>query len=268
MKLIADIGTNVYRYDGTRILLHHFLKHYHEIGITEFILHGNTELIERLESKEDFGAFKIKFVKISKEQFLHYKERDCEQYRTLRKEKKLYLYHQQPASGHICPLWLIQNDLKKKYLKDDELCVIVDLDEFIDIKKERLKIVEDKSPDFCAGVMVDRFFKNGEINNLKIEEDIFEQMTEKASLTKHARRAVGKIWLTKGYLEHGFGHHCLYKKSRAGLERGFSGVNIWHMKYFKENLEGPLGIHSKEVKFIKDGKIISSAWKKMTENDL
>ena len=52
MKLIADIGTNpeLIKIDVTDVLLHHFLKHYDNIGVTEFILHGNDVVVDAMKS--------------------------------------------------------------------------------------------------------------------------------------------------------------------------------------------------------------------------
>lgn len=258
MKLIADIGTNpeLIKIDVTDALLHHFLKHYDGIGVTEFILHGNNELINTIKPNYK-DLYNINFIPITSEEFFNYKKRDCDMHDRLKELDQLVEYNQQPPSRNICPLWIMQNDLKKQYLTKDELCFILDLDEFVDITASELKTIKESNVDFCRGVLNDRVgHSEGQLVSLNKNTHIFEQLDEEVDITyKVAHRATNKIIITKGHLEHCFGHHGLYKKSDNTKNCLPEVLTVFHCKYFKQNIEGGLGVHGrKEENFFKHNK--------------
>lgn len=249
MKLIADIGTNpeLIKIDVTDVLLHHFLKHYDSIGATEFILHGNDEVINTIKPNYQ-DSYNINFIPITAEEFFNYRKRDCDMHDRLKESDQLSEYNQQSPSGHICPLWIIQNDLKKQYLTRDELCFILDLDEFVDITASELKTIKESGVDFCRGTFNDRIgHSEGQLVSLNKSAHIFEQLDEEVDVTYGlACRATNKIIITKGHLEHCFGHHDLYNKDGAHSKKCFNiKFNVNHCKYFKQNIEQGLGVHGR-----------------------
>lgn len=249
MKLIADIGTNpeLIKIDVTDVLLHHFLKHYNSIGVTEFILHGNDEVINTIKPNYK-DLYNINFIPITSEEFFNYKKRDCDMHDRLKELDRLGEYHQQPPRPNICPLWIIQNDLKKQYLTKDELCFILDLDEFVDITDVELKTIKESNVDFCRGALNDRIGHfEGQLVSLNKNTHIFEQLDEEVNITnKVAHRATNKIIITKGHLEHCFGHHDLYNRADLSKKIWPDVLNVNHYKYFKQNVEGGLGPHGRK----------------------
>jgi hypothetical protein len=249
MKLIADIGTNpkLIKIDVTDILLHHFLKHYDDIGVTEFILHGNDVVVDAMKSNYK-DLYNINFTPITTEEFFNYRKRDCDMHDRLKGLGQLGEYNQQPPSNHICPLWIIQNDLKKQYLTENELCFILDLDEFVDLSSTELTILQDHDIEFCIGVLRDRIGKSeNDLISLNKKAPISEQLSQYVDITSGiAKRASNKVIITKGYLEHCFGHHGLYKKSDNTKSCPSEALTVYHYKYFKQNLEGGLGPHGKK----------------------
>jgi len=257
MKLIADIGTNpkLIKIDVTDVLLHHFLKHYDNIGVTEFILHGNDEVINTIKPIYN-DLYNINFIPITSEEFSNYKKRDCDMHYRVKELNQMARYNQQSCSDHICPLWIIQNDLKKQYLTKDELCFILDLDEFVDITASELKTIKESNVDFCRGSLIDRAgHSEGQLVTLNKNTHIFEQLDEEVDITrKIGRRDNNKIIITKGHLEHCFGHHGLYDKGNDTKNSLSEKLTVLHFKYFKQNLEGGFGPHgSKEYKFLTNG---------------
>ena len=250
MKVIADIGTNpnLIKIDVSDILLHHFLKHYDDMGVTEFILHGNDEVINAIKSNYE-NRYNIKFIYINREKFREYKNRDWEMYNALKDAGKLKGYQHPPVSPHTCPLWIIQNDLKKQYIADNELCFILDLDEFVDLSATELKLIQDSDIRLCKGILVDRIGESdGKLITLNKQMDIFEQLNQTADITwGFAKRATRKVIITRGHLEHCHGHHDLYNKTDPSYKKRWPNMlNINHCKYFKQNIEGGLGPHGRK----------------------
>lgn len=250
MKLIADIGTNpeLIKIDVTDVLLFHFLKHYDSIGVTEFILHGNNEVIDVIKPTYS-SRYNIKFIPISSEKFYEYKNRDWSMYDTLKNTGELNNYQHSPSHPYTCPLWIIQNDLKKQHITNNELCFILDLDEFVDLSATELKLIQDSDIQFCKGVLIDRIGESdGKLITLNKQMDIFEQLNQTTDITKGlASRATTKVIITRGHLEHCFGHHGLYNKADGRSKKAWSDVlNVNHCKYFKQNIEGGLGPHGKK----------------------
>lgn len=306
VKVIADIGTNCYNYEAVKLLLPHFLKHYQSIGLRHFILHGNEELIDMLPT---FNDCEIDYVKISKRQFRDYKALSCEKYYYAKKMNALSFVNLQPCSEFVCPLWIIQNDIKKKFLKDDEYAFILDLDEFVEITSAELFEEIDSGVNFLKGFLVERFFKEGSIKALQEEYNIFEQMPEKRMFTRFSGKAENKVFLTKKHIEHCFGHHNTLirewnfnayqlgkneaiasainlikenalvnqdstilqsleqqKESVEPYSPGLKNYNVYHMKFFEQNLPGlKEGRHNKELKFIKDFRIDPDIWTKLQQ---
>jgi hypothetical protein len=246
MKLIADIGTNpeLIKIDVTDVLLHHFLKHYDSIGVTEFILHGNDEVINTIKPIYE-NRYNIKFIYINSEKFYEYKNRDWSMYNDLKAAGKVKDYHHPPANPNTCPLWIIQNDLKKQHITDNELCFILDLDEFVELSSLELRLIQESDIHFCRGVLRDRIGEsNGELITLNKQIDIFEQLNQTVDITKGlANRATQKVIITRGHLEHCHGHHCLYNRADLPKKNWSSVLTVDHCKYFKQNIEGGLGPH-------------------------
>lgn len=246
MKLIADIGTNpeLIKIDVTDILLFHFLKHYNNMGVTEFILHGNDMVIDAMKSNYQ-DSYNINFIPITAEEFFNYRKRDCDMHDRLKESDQLSEYNQQSPSGHICPLWIIQNDLKKQYLAEHELCFILDLDEFVDLSSTELTTLQYHDIEFCRGVLRDRIGQSeGELISLNKQAPISEQLSQHVDITTGvAKRATNKVIITKGYLEHSFGHHGLYKKNDNTKNCLPEVLTVFHYKYFKQNIESGLGAH-------------------------
>ncbi len=249
MKLIADIGTNpeLIKIDVTDILLHHFLKHYDDIGVTEFILHGNNEVINTIKPTYS-SRYNIKFIPICSEKFYEYKNRDWSMHNTLKDTKRLKEYQHPPPNPNTCPLWIIQNDLKKQYITENELCFILDLDEFVELSSTELKLIESSEIQFCKGVLRDRIGgSNGNLATLNKQVDIFEQLNKTVDITKGlAKRATQKVIITRGHLEHCHGHHDVYNKADLSKKKWTSVLNIDHCKYFKQNIECGLGPHGRK----------------------
>jgi hypothetical protein len=256
MKLIADIGTNpdLIKIDVADVLLHHFLKHYSDLGVSEFILHGNDVIIDSIKPLYN-DLYNINFVTISAEEFLKYRKRDCDTFLQLESQGLLELYHQQYPGPNICPLWIIQNDLKKQYLSEDELCFILDLDEFVELSATELASIHNSDIEYCSGTLVDRVgYLSNELVSLNKDINIFRQLDQQINITKSiANRATNKIIITRGHLESCFGHHGLYKKSDAFDKKKWPQIlNVWHCKYFKQNIDGGLGRHGiKEQEYFK-----------------
>ena len=246
MKVIADIGTNpeLIKMNVTDILLFHFLKHYDSMGVTEFILHGNIEVIDAIKPTYS-SRYNIKFIPICSEEFYEYKNRDWIIYDTLKNAGELDHYCHPPSIPQTCPLWIIQNDLKKQHITNSELCFILDLDEFVDLSATELKLIQDSDIQFCKGVLRDRIGEsNGKLITLNKQIDIFEQLDQTVDITKGlANRAFRKVIITRGHLEHCHGHHDLYNRADLSKKRWPDVLNINHCKYFKQNIEGGLGPH-------------------------
>lgn len=244
MKLIADIGTNpeLIKIDVTDVLLHHFLKHYDSIGVTEFILHGSDEVISAVKPNYQ-DLYKINFISISSKEFFNYRQRDCDMYHKLKKLNQLDDYVQQPPTKNICPLWIIQNDLKKQYIKEHELCFVLDLDEFVDLTPAGLNSIQDSDIEFCGGVLRDRIGESNEgLVTLNKQLNISEQLNQTIDLTKAlGDRATYKVIITRGHLEHGPGHHGMYNINDLHKKKWPIKLTINHFKYFKQNIEGGLG---------------------------
>lgn len=249
MKLIADIGTNpeLIKIDVADVLLFHFLKHYDSIGVTEFILHGNDAVVDAMKINYQ-GSYNIDFIPISSDNFFDYRKRDCGMHDRLKESGQLSKYNQQPPSRHICPLWIIQNDLKKQYLTENELCFILDIDEFVNISSTELTTLQEHDIDFCRGTLRDRIGKSdNELISLNKQTPIFEQLDQYIDITNGiARRGTNKIIITKGHLEHCFGHHGLYKKSDNTMSCPSKVLIVYHCKYFKQNIDGGLGAHGRK----------------------
>ena len=256
MKVIVDIGTNpnLIKIDVADVLLHHFLKYYRNLGVTEFILHGNDTIINAIKPVyKDF--YNINFVPINTEKYLEYTKRDCNIFKKLKERGLLELYHKLGCGGNVLPEWLIQNDLKRQYLSEDELCFILDLDEFVELSATELKLINDSGVQYCRGILVDRIgYSSNEPVNLNKDIDIFKQLDQQIDITKKiGKRAINKIIITRGHLESCFGHHGLYKRSDIWDKKSWSRIlNVWHCKYFKQNIEGGLGSHGiKEQEYFK-----------------
>jgi hypothetical protein len=217
------------------------------MGVTEFILHGNDEVINALKPNYK-DLYNINFIPITSEEFFNYRKRDRDMHYRLKELDQLSKYNQQSPGHNICPLWIIQNDLKKQYLTKDELCFILDLDEFVDITASELKTIKESNVDLCRGVLNDRVgYYEGQLVSLNKNTHIFEQLDEEVNIThKVAHRATNKVIITKGHLEHCFGHHGLYKKVMPMHLKWPDILNVNHCKYFKQNIEGGLGPHGRK----------------------
>lgn len=258
MKVIADIGTNpeLIKIDVADILLHHFLKHYDDMGVTEFILHGNDEVINTIKSSYE-NRYNIKFIYINSERFYEYKNRDWSMRNALKDAGKLKDYHHPPVSPHTCPLWIIQNDLKKQHITDNELCFILDLDEFVELSSLELRLIQESDIHFCRGILRDRAgFAADKLVTLDKETHISKQLNQQIDITRGiAKRAVNKVIITRGHLEHCHGHHDLYNRADLSKKRWSDVLNVNHCKYFKQNIEGGLGVYGrKEENFLKHNK--------------
>jgi hypothetical protein len=259
VKLIADIGTNpeLIKVDVSDVLLHHFLKHYDAMGVKEFILHGNDFLIHEIKSNYQ-NSFNIKFIPISKDTFLKYREIDVQKYLKLKHTGKLDLFYQQVPDDKNCKLWILQNDLKKKYISGDELCFILDLDEFVDLSAKELKLINESDIEYCRGQLIDMTgHTDGELVSLTKDASIFKQLNERVNITKGiAGRVLLKIILTRGHLEHACGHHRLYQLSNHSKKNWHKAFNVFHCKYFQQNIKGGLGPWGiKEEEFFKRRKL-------------
>ena len=251
MKLIVDIGTNpdLIKIDVADVLLHHFLKYYSNLGVTEFILHGNDTIIDAIKPIYT-DLYNIHFVYITKEKYLEYVKRDCNIFKKLEEQGLLDLYYKLGCGKNVLPEWLIQNDLKRQYLSEDELCFILDLDEFVDVSSAELKLIKESDIQYCRGVMVDRigYSSSNDLVSLTKDIDIFKQLDQQIDITwAIGKRATNKIIITRGHLESCFGHHGLYKKSDIINKKSWPQIlNVCHCKYFKQNIDGGLGFHGRK----------------------
>jgi len=255
MKLIADIGTNpeLIKIDVTDVLLHHFLKHYDSIGVTEFILHGNDEVIDAIKPIYK-NRYNIKFIYINSEKFYEYRNRDWSMFDDLKAVDKVKDYNHPPPNPHTCPLWIIQNDLKKQHITDNELCFILDLDEFVELSSLELRLIQESDIQFCRGFLRDRIGEsNGELITLNKQINIFEQLNQTVNITRRLKRDTQKIIITRGHLEHSHGHHYLYNRADLPKKNWPSALTVYHCKYFKQNIEGGFGPWgTKEQAYVND----------------
>lgn len=255
MKLIADIGTNpeLIKVDVTDVLLYHFLKHYDSIGVTEFILHGNNDVIDALKPSYT-DDYNINFIPIYKEKFYEYRERDWNMFNMLKTSGQLSQFCHPEKRPNTCPLWIIQNDLKKQYIAKDELCFIVDLDEFVRLSSNEFKMIQESDIHFCRGILRDRAgFSADKLVTLDKETHISKQLNQQIDITRGvAKRAVNKVIITRGHLDHCHGHHGVYNKSDVQKKKWINILDVYHYKYFKQNIDSGLGVHGrKEQDFFK-----------------
>lgn len=264
MKAIVDIGTNIYNSQSCELLLPFFLDHYESLGVNKFIIHGNEKLIDVVNQK--CHNYDVVFVPITRKQFDEYKQKDCDN------AKKIFIdpllakkYFQQPCSDFICPLWILQNELKKTYVGINELCFILDLDEFVDMSKLDLKIIEDNAHDLAYGSIVDMFALNGKIIELQPNVSIYEQLPVKTKLTSFGNRATNKLILTRGHIEHCHGHHDTYIKNSYQKKSSYhKNIDVMHMKFFKQNMEHLYnGEHNIELQFIDNHVVKPEIWRKI-----
>lgn len=269
MKAIVDIGTNIYNSQSCELLLPFFLDHYRSLGVTKFIMHGNKKLIDVVNQR--YHDYDIVFVPITKIQFDKYKQMDCDNAKKifsdpLLKEK----YLQQPCSDYICPLWILQNELKRKHIDTNELCFILDLDEFADISQLDVKSIKDNAYDLVYGSIVDMFAPNGKIIELQPNISIYEQLTVKTKLTSFSNRASNKLILTRGHIEHCHGHHDTYIKHTYQNNSCYhKNIDVMHMKFFKQNMKHLYdGEHNAELKLIENNAVKPDIWENiiMKEN--
>ena len=124
------------------------------------------------------------------------------------------------------------------------MCLILDLDEFVDLSATELKLIQDSDIQLCKGILVDRIGESdGELITLNKQIDIFEQLNQTVDITwGFAKRATRKVIITRWHLEHCHGHHDLYIKTDPSYKKRWPNtLNINHCKYFKQNIEGGLG---------------------------
>lgn len=264
MKAIVDIGTNIYNTKSCELLLPFFLDHYESLGVNKFIIHGNEKLIDVVNQK--CHNYDVVFIPITRKQFDEYKHMDCEKAKKIFSDPLLEVrYFQQPCSDYICPLWILQNELKKTYVDTNELCFILDLDEFVDMSKLDIEALETNLYDLVYGSIVDMFAPNGEIIELESNRTIYEQLPIKTKLTAFSNRTANKLILTKGHIEHCYGHHDIYCKNT--LKKSFcypKNLDVMHMKFFKQNMSHLyMGGHNVELQLIENNSIRSDIWTKI-----
>lgn len=261
MKAIVDVGTNFFDLNVVNILLPHFLDYYNSLGVKKFFLHGS-DLIEK-EVKNICKGYNIKYIPITKDQFLEYKNKEL-------KLKDNENYCKNHVFSGSCPLWLISNDIKHQYIKKDEWSFILDLDEFVDLSADKVSEIKQSEADFVFGHMVDCIAdKGGKIDKLVQDKPIKLQLNKLIHFSWFSGRSINKVSLTRGHVEHAFGHHAVLKKRphnfksfapNGQIERAI----VLHMKYFSQNMENILqSPHAKEAKYIdiESMTINSDLWK-------
>lgn len=261
MKAIVDIGTNIYNINSCKLLFPFFLEHYTNLGVSQFIVHGNAVLVDMLSKQ--YQNHDIVFIPITKKKFEEYKQIDCNNAKKILTDSVLAnKYFQQPCSDHICPLWILQNELKKTYIGITELCFILDLDEFVNMSQSDIKTIENNAYDLAYGSLVDMFAPNGEIVELKPNISIYEQLPIKTKLTSFSNRAPNKLILTRGHIEHCYGHHDTY--INPNYQNYFTypkHIDVMHMKFFQQNMQHLYnGEHNIELQFIENNVVKSAIW--------
>lgn len=227
MKIIADIGTNLYDKRVIDLLLPHFLSHYKKLGVTCFILHGAKAIEHHIRDK--YKNENIIFRPVTRA--------ELDDYRTYDKELIKSGFGDVFALSGNCPLYLIQNELKSQHVKPHEFCFIADLDEFVDIKPKQLDNIIASGCTYARGRIRDRAsLKDGVIQPLKPNEDIYSQLNTTINITYKTERADGKYFLTKGRMKHAFGHHGLLYKDTSKEAVFPHWFDVLHMKYFRQNM--------------------------------
>ena len=263
MKLIVDVGTNKYNEKSTTLLLHHFLKWYDDIGVSHYHIHGNVDLINHIKAL--YSRNNITYHQISVDQYDDYKQRDsklCYEQNNLGTHR---VYRTTPGGNNSCPLYMIQNDIKNKYISDDELCFVLDLDEFVDID---IDTIQDKT-DYIRGDVYDMFGSNGLLPRLRDDKPIMQQLHTPVKLQQASKRPCRKIIATRGNIQHCFGHHNLLEMQH-NYTAAKQPVTVYHMKWFHENVDYLKACpHAKgEMKLLQFGKDIhvrQSVWNDLTQ---
>ena len=166
------------------ILLHHFIKYYKQLGVDNFyiVVWGDSK--------------KVKYKEIVDVLETH----NLEIYKDLRDVN----------TGDAKYLNDIYNDIISD--KPNEWWIVADLDEFAVFPKPLKEFIQEDlvNNDFAYGLVLDRVGENGEIDELKYEDDIWERFPN-VGLVSHNIRENNNIWcgLLKGKYELGVGQHGL-----------------------------------------------------------
>lgn len=252
-KAICDIGTNLYNLESSKALIPHFLDHYDNLGVIYYFFHGSESLCNDLSCEPWTKTHNIKFIPIKEEEFNNAYEQEFEIYEKLKQNNHLHQFNLSIVDDGskkmhitrktICPLWIIQNKIKSKYISEDEWAFILDLDEFVDLEIDDINHILKSNATYVQFDLIDRLSRNKQINTLEISPAILDQFPKSFLLTKKFNRKTSKVCLTKGKIEHSTGHHNIFKKD--GHIKYDLRFPVWHLKWFKQNFQ-----HSFSTPFI------------------
>ena len=183
--------TSIYhRYD----ILPHFLEFYSKKGVDKFII-----LIDK-----DINKPKVENYNIIYENY--YMETYCPL-----KEGKF------------------QNEIKNKYIKDNEWFIIADLDEFFDADiEECINLAEQNNCVCVQSELIERITNNFTIPEI-LNDDIFEQFPTSTDITKQCGGCTKKLNLMKKEVPICGGHHGIEEYYR----KEFNDLNVYNI--FKNN---------------------------------
>lgn len=263
MKLIVDIGTNKYNQKSATLLLHHFFEWYDNIGVTHYHVHGNIDLLENI--RLIYCRPDITYHPITTDCYDKYKQQDLKLCTEQLKLGDKRIYRATKGGRNRCPLYMIQNDIKKKYISDDELCFVLDLDEFVDID---ISTIQDET-DYISGDVYDMFGDEGLLPRLRVDQPIMQQLHTPVKLQQASKRPCRKIIATRGNIQHCFGHHNLLEMHH-NYTAAKQPVTVYHMKWFHENVDYLKTCpHAKgEMSLLRFGKNIhvrQSVWNDLTK---
>jgi hypothetical protein len=231
MKLVVDIGTHKYNLENTLLLLHHFFEWYDNLGVSYYHVHGNIDLIESV--KQIYCRGDITYHSITVDDYNKYKQQDRElcieqnnlgDDRVLRTSRKL--------GKNPCPLWIIQNDIKEKYITENELCFVLDLDEFVDVDINSI----DGDIDYIRGDVYDMFGGNGLLPKLSNDEPIIQQLHTPVKFQQASKRPCRKVVIMRSGIRHCYGHHNLLEMKHNYTQTKIP-AKVYHMKWFHQNVE-------------------------------
>ncbi len=202
MNLICLLDVNENEY-----LIKHFIKYYSQIGVNNFMFVLNYK-------NKDI----LKFTNI----FKLLTDNKCNVVDTILGEIDFYKHQN-----------YVDNELRKKVLKTEEWCILADIDEFVELSKNFIcSLNENTHFDYVEGVFVDKIAKNGNLTEIKEEEDLFEQYPLKTNISKDICKAIySKIPLLKTKVNVTAGHHWIESNTEDKLEKYEKIIDVSHFKW-------------------------------------
>jgi len=217
-------------------------------------LHGSDVLCDVLSNDNYFSNHDVELIRVTSQEYGKYYNREFELYE---QNKQLGILHEKNVTltddrvmrmcrtrSNICPIWLIQDDIKKRLIKHNEWCYILDLDEFVCIERKEIGNIVKSSATHVEFSLIDRVHESHVFVRLKKSPGILDQFNKKVWLTKKMNRYTDKVCMTKGHAQHSSGHHYMYnKKGNVAYKNRFP---VWHCKWFEQSIKKTYTVNAKQ----------------------